>query len=263
VQLSQPPSIFLKKISEFFPDALDKSPVFSLIDYAKNISPNTKGEKMEEKKRIKYIVDTSAIIADPDVIYRLKDNIVHIPMVVIRELDGLKNSDEDLVARNARHFTRTLDRFSSYADLMEGVKLSSGGILKLYRDYIKINELDSDADNKVIGAGMHIRKRHSGRVCVLSTDGNMRVVARSHGLAAELAPFYIGENEPKTVSKTDAIENDPAPVLKTTEDDNVRKICRKETGLNRIVRIVKHIWKTYYAWEPKPFVSSKEEIRKP
>jgi len=156
---------------------------------------------MEDKKIIKYIIDTSAIIADPDVIYKLKDNIIYIPIVVVRELDGLKNSDTEWVAQNARKFTRTLDRFSSYADLMEGVKLSSGGILKLYRDYVEINELASDADNKVVGAAMHIRKNHRGRVCVLSTDGNMRVVARSHGLAAEFAPFYIGENEPTSLDE--------------------------------------------------------------
>ena len=51
-----------------------------------------------------YVLDTSVIIHDPDCFYKFEDNGLFIPYVVLKELDGLKNSsgEKGYAARKAQ-----------------------------------------------------------------------------------------------------------------------------------------------------------------
>ena len=44
--------------------------------------------------RKNYVLDTNVLLADADSIYKFEENNVYIPMVVIDELDGLKESKD-------------------------------------------------------------------------------------------------------------------------------------------------------------------------
>ena len=143
-----------------------------------------------------YVLDTTVLIEDPDVMYKLGNSLIVIPMAVIKELDGLKRSDVGSVAQAARAVARTLDRLGSYGDLREGVKLSSGGVLKVYNGSETVDGLASEADNRIVGAAVRLQREVSN-VTLLTTDGNMRTVARVNGVKAEI----MGVSYERTVKK--------------------------------------------------------------
>ena len=143
-----------------------------------------------------YVLDTTVLIEDPDVMYKLGNSLIVIPMAVIKELDGLKRSDVGSVAQAARAVARTLDRLGSYGDLREGVKLSSGGVLKVYNGSETVDGLASEADNRIVGAAVRLQREVSN-VTLLTADGNMRTVARVNGVKAEI----MGVSYERTVKK--------------------------------------------------------------
>lgn len=136
-----------------------------------------------------YILDTTVLLYDPNLMYELGDSTIIIPTAVIKELDGIKRSEEENKAKAARQVARTLDRLGSCGDLSAGVKLPTGGILRVYTGYEGIDDLASQTDNRVIGAAIRLKKETEGRVIVLTTDTNMRTIARSYGLKGEFYPF--------------------------------------------------------------------------
>lgn len=67
-------------------------------------------------------------MTDPKCIYNFEDNEVHIPLIVIEELDNHKKGQSEK-ARAARQFSRDVDALRLQGDLSKGVKLYSGGTL--------------------------------------------------------------------------------------------------------------------------------------
>ncbi|MEJ2068517.1 MAG: PIN domain-containing protein [Deltaproteobacteria bacterium] len=102
---------------------------------------------MDTRNKVR-VLDTTVLVEDPEIMYKLGDATVVIPLAVLKELDGLKSSEKLLVAEAARVVGRMLDNFSSYANLTEGVKLSSGGTLAVYKGYEPLSALASEAMRK-------------------------------------------------------------------------------------------------------------------
>ncbi|MDA8170663.1 MAG: PIN domain-containing protein [Nitrospiraceae bacterium] len=139
------------------------------------------------KKKI-YVLDTSALLAYPDLMFRLKGNCeIVIPKTVIKELLGLKHSKHLMIAGAAEKVLNTLHLFGEY--LPAGVGLFNEAILRTYEAYVPIDDLASMADNRIVGAAISLKKGAGGEVIVLSTDTNMRNVARAYGLTAKLPCF--------------------------------------------------------------------------
>lgn len=82
----------------------------------------------------KFVLDTNVILTDPKCIYKFDDNDVHIPLIVIEEVDRHKKGHEEK-ARNARAFARELDALREKGKLHKGVKLHTGG--KLFTTVVK------------------------------------------------------------------------------------------------------------------------------
>ena len=141
---------------------------------------------MEKKKT--YVLDTTVLIYDPDIFYKLADADIVVPLATIKELDGLKNSDKELVAQAARKISRELDRLGSYGDLIAGMKLPTGSVLRIYKEYVTIDELESENDNKIVGAALKIKGETGNVVKLLTTDNNMRIVARAYSINTEIFP---------------------------------------------------------------------------
>lgn len=156
--------------------------------------------EMDNKPGKVYVLDTTVLIYDPDIMSKTADADWVIPLVVIRELDGLKNSDKEHVAKAARQIARTLDRLSSYGDLVTGVKLPTGRTLRVFAGYESVDALASDADNKILGATLSL-KNAGEDVTLFTTDTNMRTVARAYGVKAEYTPFF--DIEPNTEIEVD------------------------------------------------------------
>src|SRR3954454_12715131 len=77
-----------------------------------------------------YILDTNVLLHDPNSLLSFDDNSVLIPIEVIEEIDRFKRESTEL-GQNARAVSRMLDSFRGEGRLSEGVKLPTGGKLKI------------------------------------------------------------------------------------------------------------------------------------
>jgi len=66
-----------------------------------------------------------------------------------------------------------------------GTSLSIGGRLFVTPEHDRIEDLESDADNRIVGTAVRVKRETGKSVTVLTTDTNMRTVSRAHGLRAE------------------------------------------------------------------------------
>src|SRR5208283_537340 len=158
------------------------------------------------KKKTTYVLDTTVLLYEPNLMYKLRDNVIVIAAVVIKEMDGLKRNQDENTAQAARQVARILDLLGSYADLADGVRLSTGGILRVSNEHMEIDALESKADNKILGTALLIKKVSGGKVVILTTDTNMRTVARINKIKGEFYPFGV-DYEP---ARRYPIEAEPA-----------------------------------------------------
>ena len=128
---------------------------------------------MENTKEIaRYLViDTSAVIENPDVVTRVRNASVCIPLTVIKQLDGLKKSSDQARSEKARKASFLIE---------EGIKANHITILT---EFDKVDGLDNDSDNKIVGAAVYLKKKNpEAQVALLATDRNMRIVAAGYGV---------------------------------------------------------------------------------
>jgi PhoH-like ATPase len=140
----------------------------------------------------KYVLDTSALITDPQCYNSFAGSDVIIPMMVLNELDKLKQGMND-ASRNARVCIRLLDQLLDQGNLLDGIDL--GNDSKLYFN----NSSDSFMKQEIVSLGdpnygdTHILacateialKNPESKVVLVSNDINLRVRAKSRGLLAE------------------------------------------------------------------------------
>ena len=144
-----------------------------------------------------FVLDTNVLMHDPTSLFRFEEHDVFIPMAILEELDNHKKGMSE-VARNARQASRYLDEMVSAADaeIGDGIPLERHGDKsargKLFLQTEAINgELPArmptgKVDNQIIGVVMHLQETHPKRdVILVSKDINMRIKARTMGLAAE------------------------------------------------------------------------------
>ena len=143
---------------------------------------------MKQKQKT-YVVDTSVLIDEPDIFYKLGASEIVVPIAVVRELDGLKKSEVLATASSARKVSRTLDSLGNTQNIASGARTSAGSTVMICNRYQTVNDLASVADNKIVGTALKLNEKAESNVIMLTTDGNMRNVARAHGLRAEAYPF--------------------------------------------------------------------------
>lgn len=80
----------------------------------------------------KFVIDTSALLSDPEILFGYPGAEIIIPQIVLAELDRLKLSraDRSLIYRG-REVSRVLFSLSSKGKLISGVKLDNGGVVKV------------------------------------------------------------------------------------------------------------------------------------
>ncbi|WP_456400497.1 PhoH family protein [Mesoaciditoga sp.] len=135
-----------------------------------------------------YVLDTNVLIHDPNAYLAFEDNNVILPLKVIEEIDKLKGRDGE-VGRNAREVARKLDTLRQNGRLCDGVKLKSGGTLKIeiVEDHRQMPYFLSDriADDWILLYTMQIQKRSSLKTILVSKDINMRIKADALGITAQ------------------------------------------------------------------------------
>src|ERR1041385_4463734 len=140
-----------------------------------------------------YILDTNVLLHDPNSLLSFDDNSVIIPIEVIEEIDRFKRESTEL-GQNARTVSRMLDSFRIEGSLSEGVKLPTGGKLKIvfYKNghangnghSVEFNA--HSVDNRILSLAASIQKAQPRNPAILvSKDINLRIKADALGLQAE------------------------------------------------------------------------------
>ncbi len=133
-----------------------------------------------------FVLDTNVLVHNPNSLFLFSDNKVVVPLVVVEELDNLKKYLDER-GRNARAVSRHLDGLREAGDLVAGVPLPKGGVLRVE---MNMNgplppALDSDkVDNSILRTALMLK--HQGEdVHFISKDINARIKAGALGLIAE------------------------------------------------------------------------------
>ena len=97
-----------------------------------------------------------------------------IPGAVIRQLDYLKNSNDESVAWCSRKASQSIEKYQRRNRVKIMGNMGDG----------LVDMLHSGADNQIVATGRYL-KGQGHNVCLLSTDRNMRIAARKYGMTAE------------------------------------------------------------------------------
>lgn len=136
-----------------------------------------------------YILDTNVLLHDPQSLFSFKDNNVLIPIEVIEEVDRFKRESSEL-GQNARAVSRTLDALRTQGHLSEGVRLSTGGCLRIVFPEPKDNGStvfgNKSVDSRIVTLAKAIQKKNAKiKTIVVSKDINLRIKANALNLEAE------------------------------------------------------------------------------
>jgi PhoH-like ATPase len=144
-----------------------------------------------------FVLDTNVLMHDPTSLFRFEEHDVYLPMVILEELDSHKKGVTE-VARNARQASRFLEELVAHAehDIPRGIGLDSrGNRAASGKLFLQSEAIESElpaalgherSDNQIIAVVKFLQQRHAGRqVILVSKDINMRIKARTLGLAAE------------------------------------------------------------------------------
>lgn len=154
----------------------------------------------EEVHRKVYVLDTSVLISDPSAIKAFDEHERVIPLVVIKELEGLRS--HPLKGYPARNALRLLDeiRRTADGDLRKGVVVNpAGGILRIEINHIDHSHLpdalrrEPTNDTRILAVADALR-REGREVIVVSKDMPMRLLA--HGALGLTAEEYRREQVP-------------------------------------------------------------------
>lgn len=152
----------------------------------------TSHEEVSRQAAELVVLDTSALISDPEAVFAFGDADAVIPLTVVEELDSLKTRRDD-VGRSAREVIRTIEdlRTANGGDIRSAVALPGGGTLRIETNGLHLEEVaargldPSKSDNRILAAALGQRSHHpSTSVTVVSNDAALRIKAAQLGLDA-------------------------------------------------------------------------------
>lgn len=137
-----------------------------------------------------YVIDTNVLIQNPNALSCFEDNYVVLPLVVVEELDSLKNAEGEK-GSNARSAVRILEGFRMKGDLLKGVKLETGGSIRIEKNFVDMvlpPDLPEDkADNRILKVclGLSQTKKRGQQIILVTKDIVLRLKAQILGIRGE------------------------------------------------------------------------------
>lgn len=141
-----------------------------------------------------FILDTSVILSDPNILVSLGDNMIVIPEVVLDELDAMKDR-KDEKGYNSREAARILDNLIEQGrqngqSLHDGLTTPSMGLLK-----VELNHTDTKMpqtwknapnDNRILQVCLaYAKEESSGKTILITSDRMLKVKAEALGIKCE------------------------------------------------------------------------------
>ena len=160
-----------------------------------------RSKKAESSKRL-FVLDTNVLMHDPTALFRFKEHDIHLPMVVLEELDRAKKGMSE-VAHNVRQVSRFLDELIAGANREEidrGLSLPSPVNLgrtcapsgQLYfqtrptGQHLPATLPGNVPDNDILSFAIALSHEHPSRpVTLVSKDINLRIKATILGIHSE------------------------------------------------------------------------------
>jgi len=146
-----------------------------------------------------FVIDTNALLYDPNIIYSFHESMVVIPQTVLAELDKLKTtraSKETLF--RGREVSRILFSLSDHGNLSEGIPISNDSTLKVIA-LDKSKQLPEslstkNSDDCIIGLAFQLSKEHGKEnVTLITNDLNMLLKAQTLDIPVEKCQEIRGE----------------------------------------------------------------------
>lgn len=134
-----------------------------------------------------YVLDTSVLLQTPYALEAFEDNAVVLPLAVLEELDALKNADGERGA-NARQAIRWLEALRTRGNLLTGVPLSGGGLLRVEVNCVDVplpeGIPDHHNDNRILRVCQGL-KQQASPVILVTKNIFIRIKAQTLGIEAE------------------------------------------------------------------------------
>lgn len=160
-----------------------------------------------------YVLDTNVLLFNPEAIFAFEENEVVIPLAVIEEIDRQKKR-QDEIGRNARVFSKLIDRLRSEGCLAKGILLPQGGNLRIEINHQSMGGLPPGLDlekfdNRILAVAHYFLKNRTEAVILVTKDLNLRIKADVLGIRSEdfyrdsikIQEFYNGVQELKLSSE--------------------------------------------------------------
>ncbi len=145
----------------------------------------------EKGKAKNFVLDTNVVLHDPMAITKFGNSNVIIPIYVVEEVDNFKKQLNEL-GRAARLFSRTLDDYRQKGNLAQGVRMPSGGLLRVIPTERKYMPQDNIATSKnspdtlIMSVALRVQSEDPETPCIFITkDTNLRIRADGMGLQSE------------------------------------------------------------------------------
>ncbi len=136
-----------------------------------------------------FILDTNVLLHDPRAMFSFGDNNIIIPIYAVEEIDNFKKELSEL-GQNARQVSRYLDELRGTGSLATGVKLESGGTLRVATSSRMLPpEITSDRgqDSRILAVAFDAQERLKGKqeVVFITQDTNLRIRSDAIGIHSE------------------------------------------------------------------------------
>jgi PhoH-like ATPase len=186
-----------------------------------------------------YVLDTNVLIQSPVSLLSFEENTVVLPIVCLEELDKLKTEDGEYGA-NARECIRFLESLRQNGNLLEGVALACGGMLRIEPNYVHVplreDFSDTKNDNRILKVCRGLME-NGEPVILVTKDIIVRLKAQMMGIPAEdftteqsphpakqyggRADVYMPEDKFSTFKKRGISPDD----LYAYKDDRLSPLC--------------------------------------
>lgn len=150
-------------------------------------------------KREILVIDTSSLVAHPELIDAVSDYNIYIPIEVLEELDKLKTY-KDHTGANARQVNRVLDGLRQHGSLFAGANTKGGSTLYVIPNSdltVLPNGMKDIVDNRIIAVAKKA-KSVFGKVTLISEDIALRVKCDSVGVDCASAADYVAVRDDET-----------------------------------------------------------------
>ncbi|MDO4556844.1 MAG: PhoH family protein [Lachnospiraceae bacterium] len=135
-----------------------------------------------------YVIDTNVLIQAPYALENFEDNNLVIPLVVLEELDGLKKAEGEKGA-NAREAIRYLENLRIRGDLLTGVELPTGGMVRVEANCVEVvlpeHLPDNKMDNRILKVCKGIHDNQTDPIILVTKDILLRVKAQMLGIPSQ------------------------------------------------------------------------------